>query len=228
MATLPSRDLKIGTIIDKTVDVVGRNVGPSLLFVAALAVLGTGVDYLSLQAQQAFSVSALLQVSALSLALLVVSIVGSYLLIETMLRNTGLMSEERERRFFAYLGMSILIGLAVGAGLIFLIIPGLVFMARWSVAQSLLIGRGTGVMDSMGKSWEVTKGNEVSIILAALAMLILFYALAFLPPFLFPELGVVGTAIGRIGSSAASVISCAMGVALYGLISARDTVGVFD
>ncbi len=228
MATLPSRGLKAGLIIDKTVDVLGKSVGPALAFIAVLVLLGTGVDYLSAQAQQAFSVAALFQALALTLALVVVSIVGSYLLIEAMLKRTGLMSYEGDRRFFAYLGMSILIGLAVGLGLLFLIIPGLVFMARWSVAQSLLIGRGTGVMDSMGKSWEATKGNEVSIILAALAMTVLFYALAFLPAILFPELGIAATVIARIGSSAASVISTAMGVALYGLISARDVVGVFD
>ncbi|WP_156313460.1 hypothetical protein [Erythrobacter sp. SG61-1L] len=228
MATLPSRDLKTGLIIDKTIDVLGRNVGPALAFVAVLVVLGTGVDYLAVQAQQNVSASAMLQAAALSLALVVVSIVGSYLLIEAMLKRTGLMSYQGERRFFAYLGMSLLIGLAVVCGLVFLIIPGLVFMARWSVAQALLIGRGTGAMDSMGKSWEATKGNEFAIILAALAMMVLFYALAFLPAILFPDLGMAAAVIGRVGSSAASVISTAMGVALYGLISARDVVGVFD
>ncbi|MCB5424700.1 hypothetical protein H0274_05475 [Altererythrobacter sp. CC-YST694] len=228
MTSLPSRDLKIGIIIDKTMDVVGRNIAPALLYIAVIAGLGVAAGLVRGDPQQAVSFSAMIQASALGLAATVVGIIGSYLLIEAMLRRTGLVTQERDRRFFAYLGMSLLIGLAVGAGLIFLIIPGLVLMARWSVAPSLFIGRGMGIMDSLGKSWEATKGNEFTIIAASLAMMILFYALAFLPPFLFPQLGLVGTVIGQLGSAAASVISCALGVALFGLISARDTMGVFD
>ena len=42
-------------------------------------------------------------------------------------------------------------------------------MARWSIAQPLLVARGDGVMAALGESWERTKDKEFQILGAALS-----------------------------------------------------------
>ena len=45
MATLATRDLKIGRIIDKTLGVLERNVVPVLIFVVVLSALTAPISY---------------------------------------------------------------------------------------------------------------------------------------------------------------------------------------
>jgi predicted permease len=97
-------------------------------------------------------------------------------------------------------------------------------MARWSIAQPLLVARGDGVMASLGESWDRTKGNELSIFTAALAVLLVPIVVMIAAGVLFAPENLVGIVIAQLATSALSLILLAMGVALYGLIMGRDGV----
>lgn len=212
MAIAATRDLKIGVIIDKTLGVLERAAVPALIYFAALTLVNGAITYFT------GAMIAPLQVLAIQLLKMVVGIVAGYLLLDVMVRKTGLLSRKGEDAFMAFFGLSLLSGLAVFVGFILLVIPGLFLIARWSIAQPLVVARGDGVMRALGESWERTRGNEFQILIAMLALLVLFIAVAIAGTALFEKTDLIGIAVTQAGSSAMSAVSLAMGVALYGLI----------
>src|SRR5688500_7040480 len=125
MANLPTRELKIGKIIDKTLGVLELNAMPALIFVLVLTAASLPITYVSV------SSAAPLTMAGGQLLQSVVGIVCSYFLLMAMMRRTGLQSPTGEDVFLPYLGMSLLSALAVTLGLILVIIPGLFLMVRW-------------------------------------------------------------------------------------------------
>lgn len=212
MASVAPRNLKIGAIIDKTLAVVERCAMPALLYFVALTVLNGAIGYFAL------TMTAALQAIAFRLLTVVVGIVCAYLTLDSMVRRTGLRSRGDGDVFVTYLGMSLLSALGVFAGFILLIFPGLFIMARWSLAQPLVVARGDGVMQSLGESWERTKDNEFQILAVVLVFLIPTIVISLLCTFMLGRASVAGMIISQIASSASSVLALAMGVALYGLI----------
>lgn len=57
------------------------------------------------------------------------------------------------------LGLAILLILAVVGGLILFIIPGLIFMAWFSLASYILVSENLGIIDSMKRSKELVRGR---------------------------------------------------------------------
>lgn len=70
--------------------------------------------------------------------------------------------------FLRFLGVTILSGLAVMGGFLLLIIPGIIIAIRLQFAQYLLVDKNTGVMESLKKSWEMTKGVTLKLFLFGL------------------------------------------------------------
>lgn len=66
--------------------------------------------------------------------------------------------------FWAYLGLSLLLGFAVGFGFALLIVPGLFIFVVFSLAMPALIIRRTGIFKSLGVSWQMTKGYRLRIL----------------------------------------------------------------
>jgi uncharacterized membrane protein len=60
--------------------------------------------------------------------------------------------------FFKYLVGSILYGLIVSAGLILLIIPGIVWAIKFYFFDYLIVDKGLGPIDALEKSSEITRG----------------------------------------------------------------------
>ncbi len=216
MVMLSSRELKIGAIIDKTLGVLEANAVPALIFVVALAAVGLPITYFSVGS------TAPLQVAGGQLLRTAISVVLGYFMLVTMLRRTGLQARDSDDTFLPFVGLSILSSLAVMLGMIALIIPGLILIARWSIAQPLLVAQGTGVMASLGESWARTRGNEFSILAAALALALLPIAVIIAVRMLFEQDHLVGMVVAEIASGAISLVLMAMGVALYGLIMGRE------
>jgi membrane-anchored glycerophosphoryl diester phosphodiesterase (GDPDase) len=212
MASVAPRNLKIGTIIDKTLGVVERAAVPSLVYFIALTVLDGAIGYFGL------TMTAPLQAVSFALLKTLVGVVCAYLLLDAMVRRTGLRSRGEGDVFLPYFALSILYTLGVIAGFILLVFPGLFVMARWSIAQPLLIARGDGVMQSLGESWERTKDNEFQILAALLLFLVPTIAISVLCTIMLGRASVAGMIISQVASSASSVLALAMGVALYGLV----------
>ena len=212
MATLPIRAVKIGKIIDKTLGVIEHTAVPALIFVVVLTALCVPISYFSVGST---SPSRLVGGEFLKSA---IGMVCGYFLLVAMVRRTGLYSRADGDAFLPYLGLTILSTLGVMLGALALILPALFIMARWSMAQPLLVAGGRGVMEALGESWDRTRGLEFQIIGAALALVFLPIAIGIGSSVLFEQGDPVRIVVSQLASSAASVIFMAMGVALYGLI----------
>jgi uncharacterized membrane protein len=83
--------------------------------------------------------------------------------------------------FFKYLFASILKNLITLFGFILLIIPGIILSIRFGFFDYLIVDRNSRIVESLRKSWEITKGNAWNLfllyILLGLINLLGFFAL---------------------------------------------------
>ena len=223
MASVAPRELKIGKIIDKTLAVVERCAGVALVYFVALTVINGAIGYAVLG-------MAPMQQAAVSLLKAVFAIILAYLALDAMIRKTGLRTRGPGDVFLRYFAMSILYTLGVVAGFILLVFPGLFVMARWALAQPLLVARGDGITQSLGESWEQTKDNEFQILAVVLLFLVPSIAISLFCQFMLGKDSVVGLVITQLASSASSALMLAMAVALYGLIigTPKDLAATFE
>jgi hypothetical protein len=211
MAVAAQRELKIGAIIDKSLAVLERTAMPALIFVIALSVVDGVIAYFTANA-------APLSQLAVTPLQIVVGVFFSYQLLKAMVERTGLRSRGEGDVFLAYFGLTILYGLAVALGLILLVIPALFLIARWSLAQPLVVARGDGVMKAFGQSWERTSGNDFPIIVAVLLFWLVPIGISIAAGVMFPKGDLTGIVITQLATTVASLLTLAMGVALYGMI----------
>lgn len=209
MSSQPRRKLNMGMIIDRVVEVVSQNAVAGLIFIVVFAGLGILTDRLAGGAP----VRALLFGVIVGLA----TIFGAYLLTQTMLRKSGLLSYAGVPRILAFLGLGIISALATSLGLVLFVIPGLILMARWSIAAPLLIGEGKGITQSLGESWESTRGSEMPIILTFVVLVFSFTIVSVVAGLYAPSAGIGATVVSKIAGAVGNVLSCACGVAIYGL-----------
>ena len=212
MAALPTRELKIGKIIDKTLAVLELTAGPALIFVLVLTAINAPITYASVGSLDP------LRLAGGELLKTVVGFVCGFFLLVAMVRRTGLQSRTDQDVFLPYLGMSLLSMLAVMLGMIAIVLPGLFLMTRWSIAQPLLVAQGGGAMASLGESWDRTRGNEFPIFAAAFVVLLLPIAVIIAAGSFFGEGSLAGLVVTQLATSAISMVLLAMGTALYGLI----------
>ena len=69
------------------------------------------------------------------------------------------------RIFWRYLGVSILVGLTVAGGLILLIIPGIIWLVRFSFSPIIIIDNKVSPVAAMKESYAITKGSFWKILL---------------------------------------------------------------
>ena len=98
-------------------------------------------------------------------------------------------------KFLPVLGLTILWWLGVALGWMLLLIPGLILITMWSAALPTLIGERLGVIESFGRSRELTKGSRLSIFGVLFLSVIILYI-----PMLFLGGAVAGGMMGGMGS----------------------------
>lgn len=59
----------------------------------------------------------------------------------------------------ALLGAGILAGLGIGAGLVLLIVPGLILLTMWAVIAPAIVVERRGIFDAFGRSRQLVKGQ---------------------------------------------------------------------
>jgi hypothetical protein len=80
----------------------------------------------------------------------------------------------------AVIGLSMLVGLGVFAGLIALIVPGILLALMWALAVPVKILENKGVTDSMSRSADLTKGDRGRIFVIAVLFFVLSFAISWL------------------------------------------------
>ncbi|MGZ6011769.1 MAG: hypothetical protein ACXWK0_08035 [Caulobacteraceae bacterium] len=79
--------------------------------------------------------------------------------------TTEAMFKIAARKFWPMAGLAILFGLGVFAGMVLLIVPGVILALAWSVAMPALVLEDRGVFDSFKRSAALTRGKRWSIFL---------------------------------------------------------------
>jgi hypothetical protein len=62
------------------------------------------------------------------------------------------------------------------AGLILLVVPGIIVFLRFGMYQNAIVDRNMGIIQSLGYSWELTKGNGLSLFVIFLFCILVFFA----------------------------------------------------
>jgi hypothetical protein len=99
----------------------------------------------------------------------------------------------------------ILYGLAVGIGLVLLIVPGLILITIWAVVAPSIVVENRGVIEAFGRSRELVRGNGWNVFFAILLAFLVLVAV-------YIVLALIGAAIGGdagliVGSVIANVIA---------------------
>jgi hypothetical protein len=230
------RGVIVGRIISDTSAIAARHWPILLTGVVALALLSSGELWLSASLNlSGHRFPALLVTLGRALA----SVGIHFLILRVLLGNEGLTAPSARSRPGAFLLLWIGMSIGISIGLILLIVPGLILMARWELAAQFVIAEGMDASEAAGASRDATRNARWPII-GAYLLLFLFFAIVLT---LFGGVAGVMAASGgsgparltvRIGGGPSmidlttggagallSAAGLAMGVALYALLGPR-------
>ncbi|WP_293898433.1 hypothetical protein [Phenylobacterium sp.] len=169
--------LDIARVIQQTFSVLGRNFVTYFI----LALILAGVPYAIIGLVQASTMSTVTETGpgfAYSLATMRTTGIGAIAAVITgcILQGAIIFATVQDmngakpsvgdslatglRAFLPLLGVSILFGLAVGFGLVLLIVPGLMIACAWCVAVPALVAERTGVLGAFGRAADLTRHNR--------------------------------------------------------------------
>jgi hypothetical protein len=179
-----TKRLDIGQTLQDVLNVFTRNLGP----VALLAVLLGGVPLSMLYAGNSLAAGNPVFV-LLGLVGLIASFVGRPILYGSLIFMTvrdldGQPASLREclaagrRKWGSLLGLMIVTGLAIGVGLVLLIVPGIYLALRWAVAGPSKVLTGRGISDAMEHSTRLTEGRRWAMFLVYLIVYVVFLVIA--------------------------------------------------
>jgi hypothetical protein len=132
------------------------------------------------------------------------------------IRSIGAIYGSTRGRLGTLLGASILYGIGVVIGLFLLLVPGLIFAARWSLIVPLVMIEGLGWREAFARSSALVKGqtgrvlvvNLLSNVLSALASIALAAFFIWFPPFLSAWIGgaIAGALVVPYGAHVLTVL----------------------
>lgn len=230
---------ELGRVIQRTFGAISRNL-PVFL---GLALLLTGLPAFVVAWAQVNSDS---NAAALAGGLgTLVNLVTTYILQAALVHGTvadlngrraslGQALRVGGRMFLPVLAISILLGIAVGLGVLLLIVPGLIMLTIWMVAVPAQVVERTGVFGAFSRSRDLTRGNRWKVF----GLMLIFFLLGGLMLLLAGFLGYAFTpdadstmsipgAVVLAFTQAVSAMIAAVGVAAiyYELRSAKEGVG---
>lgn len=78
---------------------------------------------------------------------------------------------QQARKIITYLIANILMAIIVTLGLCLFIIPGIYLALRLQFYAALIVEDDAGIIESLQRSWEITRGQEMSLFMLMLAMI---------------------------------------------------------
>lgn len=78
---------------------------------------------------------------------------------------------QQSRKIFTYFFATILCGIIVVIGLCLFIIPGIYLALRLQFYQAFIVEEDAGIVDSLKRSWKITEGQVIPLLLLSLAMI---------------------------------------------------------
>ncbi len=128
-------------------------------------------------------------------------------------------------RVWPLLGASILAGLGVALGLVFLIVPGLILLTWWALIPPAIVLENKGVFESFGRSRELVRGNGWNVFGVLIITYLLSAVISGVIRAIFTALpDYVGTYIGDvIGGSIVAPFSALAITLMYFRLSGNET-----
>ncbi len=168
---------------------VGSSLSPGLLFQSALGMAPAVALILGI-------ISLVLQTMALGLVLKAA---------QDKTANLNELTETARKFTLKYLGLSILSGLVIVLGFVLLIVPGFIAITRLFLASYVMVSENLGVVESMKRSSELSKGNAGAI-WGVIGVTILLGIIGQILGFISPVVGAVVASLLGIGYSVAPAI----------------------
>lgn len=75
-------------------------------------------------------------------------------------------------------GLTILMGIACGIGMMLLLVPGVILYIMWAVASPALVAEDVGVFGAFGRSRELTKGARWKVFGVELIVVLIWWAIS--------------------------------------------------
>lgn len=186
MSSASTRRLDVGQMLQDLFNVFSRNLGP----LAMLGVLLTGIPTALLNLSNIYA-EQYPAVIPLGLLGFFAAFVGRPILYGAVIFMTvrDLDGEPASlpeclaagrRRWGSLLGLMIVSGLAIGVGIVLLIVPGVYLALRWAVAGPSMVLSGRGISDSMERSATLTEGRRWAMFLVYAVVYVMLIVLAVL------------------------------------------------
>ncbi len=199
-----AQHLDIGRVLNNTFGVIKRNplmfLGLSFLLVAlpqALMQMATGAS--------AAGVDATAMMEMFSSPSMIATAFGGWLLfviLSILLQATFIIATVKDLngqgislgecvgqamgKILPLIGLGIVMTLGIMLGLILLVIPGLILALMWIVSSPVMMAEDKGIIDSLKRSAELTKGSKRWIVLLFVVYIIIATVLGlFMMPFAF-------------------------------------------
>jgi MFS family permease len=211
MAATPPR-FDMGRVIQRTFGTVGRNWVTFAILALPLSALPQALLQMQMAGARGLEAPAL----GFGFGVALIALVGGFILQAGLTYGSVADLNGRKaslgeclsvglRNILPLLGLSILMGLALAAGFILLIVPGVLMALAWSVAVPSLVVERTGVFGAFRRSGDLTRNHRGAIFLLALA----FWCLSLV-------IGAVAAAVFAIAGPAVSVV-------VLGLVRGAET-----
>ena len=201
----------VGDVFSAGSDIFGRHLRILAIGFVALAISVTGIDLLPPSIAQ--------QILAWLLSTLV-----QWQIFAAILRREGLITDGVARfRYLALLGSSLATAVPMFIGMMLLILPGVILLARWSTAPSMVIAEGKGPIQSLKESWHATKAAQWPIVGAFVVFgtgcIVLFGVLFSILGFGSADVGSGGAATTlNLAVAAVTVASICLSLGIYRLV----------
>ncbi|WP_435417852.1 hypothetical protein WAB17_13445 [Parerythrobacter aurantius] len=191
----------------------------------AMAASGTLVVTTMVLALGNIAVDLFFTSSVSNLFLGIVSLAIDFIVLRALLRNSGLVSGDLNGQVGTYFGLALLSAIGLTAGLVLLVIPGLVLAVRWSAIYGYGLVDGDGIANAMGKSWDAT-GPHFTPIAISLLVPIGIYAVSIAGLFWsvrgFGEVNLPLSILGNVGLAIGGNVFATVGIAVYSLTADRS------
>lgn len=166
--------------------------------------------------------------NALNLVLSFVYVFFQYQITRVLLDDLGEAASQRPR-FPSFFVLGIVSVLGILAGLLLLIIPGIILIVRWSLAYPILLASDQGIFDSLRSSWRATEKHFWPILAAFLVVYGTGVAVAAVSIALESLSPPAGVTVLNIAANAASIAGWHLAVAVFSLVRPpQDLTHIFE
>jgi|WetSurMetagenome_2_1015567.scaffolds.fasta_scaffold74583_3 hypothetical protein len=234
MAATPPR-FDMGRVIQRTFGTVGRNWVTFALLALPFSVIPQALLQIQIAGIRTGASTSMLGFGGL---LSLIALVGGFILEAGLTYGSVLDLNGRRpsfgeclsvglRNILPLIGLGILMGLAVAAGFILFIVPGVLMALAWSVAVPSLVVERTGVFGAFSRSADLTRNHRGAIFILSVAFWILSLVIGIVVGAVFAFTGPeVNVAVLGVVRGAETLIGAA-GIAsiYYELRSIKEGVG---